>query len=103
MKNPDRETVTQLEDLPNIGPAMAKDLRLLGIARPVQLIGKDAYQMHRRLCTLSGKEHDPCVIDVFLSAISFMEGGEPAPWYHFTEERKQHQTATLPENSYQHG
>lgn len=86
----------QLEDLPNIGPAMAKDLRLLGISKPVHLIGKDAYQMHRELCKLSGKEHDPCVIDVFLAAVSFMEGGDPIPWYHFTEERKQHLAATLP-------
>ncbi len=98
MKNPDRTTVSQLEDLPNIGPAMARDLRLLGIFKPEQLIGKDGYQMHRKLCTLNGKKHDPCVIDVFLAAVSFMEGGEAAPWYHFTEARKQYLAANLPKN-----
>jgi Pathogenicity locus len=90
MKNPDRKTVSQLEDLPNIGPAMANDLRLLDIQQPQHLIGKNAYQMHQKLCKLTGKKHDPCVIDVFLAAVDFMEGGHPAPWWHFTAERKKH-------------
>ncbi len=90
MKDPDRSTVSRLEDLPNIGPAMAKDLRLLDIQHPQQLIGKNAYQLYRDLCKLSNKEHDPCVIDVFLAAVDFMEGGAPVPWHHFTEERKKH-------------
>ena len=88
MKTPDRSTVSRLEDLPNIGPAMAKDLRLLGIHHPQQLTGRNAYQMHSELCRLSNKQHDPCVIDVFLAAVDFMEGGTPRPWWDFTEERK---------------
>lgn len=90
MKNPDRKTVSQLEDLPNIGPAMAKDLRLLGVQHPQHLIGRNAYQMHRELCKLTHKEHDPCVIDVFLAAVDFMEGGKSVPWWHFTAERKRY-------------
>jgi len=88
MKNPDRSTVSKLEDLPNIGKAMAGDLRLLGIKHPRQLIGKDPFEMHRDLCHRTGKRQDPCVIDVFMSAIRFMEGGEPLPWWSFTQERK---------------
>ena len=30
MKNPDRQKVTDLTDLPNIGRAIARDLRLVG-------------------------------------------------------------------------
>ncbi len=88
MKTPDRSTVSRLEDLPNIGPAMARDFRLLGIHHPQQLIGQNAYQMHSELCRLSNKQHDPCVIDVFLAAVDFMEGGTARPWWDFTEERK---------------
>ncbi len=88
MKSPDRSTVSQLEDLPNIGPAMANDLHLLGIHHPQQLIGQNAYQMHRELCRLSNKDYDPCVIDVFLATVDFMEGGTALPWWNFTEERK---------------
>jgi len=90
MKNPNRKTVVELEDLPNIGPAMARDLRLLNIKHPQQLIGNNAYHMHSKLCQLTGKVQDPCVIDVFLAAVHFMEGGNSAPWYHFTEERKKY-------------
>ena len=90
MKNPDRKTVSQLEALPNIGPAMANDLRLLGIQHPQQLIGKNAYQMHRELCKRTNTKHDPCVIDIFLAVVDFMEGGDPAPWWHFTKERKEY-------------
>jgi len=90
MKIPNRKTVSQLEQLPNIGKAMAKDLRLLGINHPKHLIGRDGYQLHNELCTLTGTKHDPCVIDVFLSVIHFMEGGKVSPWWYFTEERKKH-------------
>jgi len=34
MKNPDRETVSRLDELPNIGKAMADDLYLIGIDHP---------------------------------------------------------------------
>jgi hypothetical protein len=34
--------------------------------------------------------HDPCVIDTFLSAVRFMEGAPPQPWWHCTPERKRH-------------
>lgn len=88
MKNPDRNTVAKLEELPNIGKAIAQDLQLIGIDHPKQLIGKDAYQLYETLCEALGKAQDPCVLDVFLSAIDFMKGGEPRSWWLFTEQRK---------------
>ncbi|MEN8199501.1 MAG: helix-hairpin-helix domain-containing protein [Thermodesulfobacteriota bacterium] len=88
MKCPDRETVSQLEELPNIGKAMAADLRLLKIFHPGELIGRDPYRLYDELCSLTGEKHDPCVIDVFLSVVSFMEGGKAAPWWEYTAERK---------------
>lgn len=84
-----REQVDRLEDLPNIGPAMARDLRLLGIQTPADLTGQDAYVLHGRLCVLTGFRQDPCVIDVFLSIVRFMDGGPAQPWWAFTAERKQ--------------
>ena len=92
MKNPDRETISKLEELPNIGKAMANDLRLIGIDNPRELIGKEAFDLYEELCSISGKKHDPCVIDVFMSVIHFMEGGEPLPWWSFTDDRKKHIT-----------
>jgi hypothetical protein len=92
MKNPDRERVSRLEELPNIGKAMANDLQLIGIDNPRKLIGKEPFELYEELCITSGKRHDPCVIDVFMSVIHFMEGGEPLPWWSFTDERKKHTT-----------
>lgn len=89
MKKPDRHTVSRLEDLPNIGNAIAGDLRLIGIDTPKQLVGKDPFELYRRLCEKSGVRHDPCVIDMFISAVHFMEGGDPLPWWSFNQTRKQ--------------
>lgn len=83
-----RDRVRELEDLPNIGKAMADDLRLIGIHTPEQLIERDAFEMHRALCEKTGLKQDPCVIDVFMSVVDFMRGGEALPWWSFTAERK---------------
>jgi len=90
MKNPDRETVSRLVDLPNIGKAMEEDLNLLGIDHPKKLIGKEPFKLYEDLCSRTGKKHDPCVIDIFMSVICFMEGGDPLPWWSFTDERKKY-------------
>ena len=87
MKNPDRNTVSQLESLPNIGGVMAGDLRKIGIQYPSELRGKIAYRLYGALFMITGKRHDPCVIDVFLSAIDFMEGGQAKPWWKYTAVR----------------
>jgi hypothetical protein len=89
MKHPDRKTVSQLEALPNIGKAIAADLRLIGIDRPHELIGKNPFELYDTLCMKTGQRVDPCVIDVFMSAVHFMAGGDPQPWWGFTEKRKQ--------------
>lgn len=84
----ERDRVHQLTDLPNIGPAMAKDLQLVGIQTPKQLVGKDPLKLYQGLCCKSGVRHDPCVLDVFISVTSFMNGDEPKPWWAYTLERK---------------
>jgi hypothetical protein len=84
----DRAAIVKLDDLPNIGKAGAADLRCIGIQQPEQLIGKSPLQMYETLCTKTGVRHDPCVIDVFMSAVRYMEGAEPLPWWSYTAERK---------------
>jgi hypothetical protein len=90
MKTPNRQTVTELTDLPNIGKAIAGDLRLLNIQHPQDLIGKDAYQLYNELCQATAENHDPCVIDVFLLVVDFMNGADAKPWWKYTTERKKH-------------
>lgn len=83
-----RARLSALTDLPNIGPALAADLRLLGIETPQQLIGSDGFDLYRRLCEITQVRHDPCVLDTFLSIADFMAGNPATPWWHYTAERK---------------
>jgi hypothetical protein len=83
-----RNCVVLLTDLPNIGKAMAEDLRLIGIREPGQLVSRSPYEMYETLCKKTGSRHDPCVLDVFISVTRFMAGEEPRPWWAYTEERK---------------
>jgi hypothetical protein len=78
-----------LEQLPNIGPALAAELRLLGISHPQDLLGQDGYLLYRRLCEVTRMRHDPCVLDTFLAATDFMRGAPATPWWQYTAQRKQ--------------
>jgi hypothetical protein len=79
---------TSLEQLPNIGPALAADLRLIGIREPRELRGKDAFVLYQSLCAVTGQRQDPCVLDTFMAAIDFMRGAPAAPWWNYTAQRK---------------
>ena len=83
-----RDRLGALTDLPNIGPSMAGDLRLLGLRHPRELAGQDAFKLYRRLCELTGCRQDPCVLDTLLSVVDFADGGDAKPWWHYTEQRK---------------
>jgi hypothetical protein len=83
-----RIEIDKLESIPNIGPAIASKLRLLGYKEPSELAGQDPYEMYRKLCELTGNRHDPCLLDVFISAVSFCNGNPAKPWWKFTAERK---------------
>ena len=78
----------RLEDIPNIGTALAEDLRQIGIVNPLDLKGKDGMELYHTLNRKTGARHDPCVADTFLAAVDFMNGGKAKPWWAFTPERK---------------
>jgi hypothetical protein len=86
-----RDQLHTLTDLPNVGPAMARDLQRLGFDHPDQLRGRNPQELYDRLCALTGLRQDPCVLDVFVSVIRFMDGEEPRPWWFYTPERKDSQ------------
>jgi hypothetical protein len=85
-----RNDIKQSRDIPNVGFAIEKDCFALGLDKPIELIGKDPYQLDSDLCRITQKRHDPCVIDVFISAVRYMEGGPFKKWWEFTKERKKH-------------
>ena len=77
-----------LEDLPNVGPAIADDFRQIGVHRAEHLVGADPYRLYDDLCRVTGVRHDPCVLDTFISAVRYMEGAPRRPWWYYTAERK---------------
>ncbi|MCP5287149.1 MAG: helix-hairpin-helix domain-containing protein [Burkholderiaceae bacterium] len=78
----------QLEQLPNVGPAIAGDLRLLGIQRPADLVRQDALALYRALERATGRRQDPCVLDTFMAATDFMRGAPARRRWSYTAERK---------------
>jgi hypothetical protein len=80
--------VATLESIPNVGPAIAAKLRLLGFTSASELAGQDPYEMYHNLCERTGKRYDPCLLDVFIAAVSFADGEPPKPWWEFTNQRK---------------
>jgi hypothetical protein len=78
----------RLLQLPNVGPAMARDLERIGVRTPQALVGGDAFALYRELCRATGQRHDPCVLDTMLAVVDFMNGAAPAPWWAYTERRK---------------
>ena len=83
-----RSETIDLEQIPNVGPSIAANLRLIGISSPEDLLGNDPYAMYDELCDTTGVRHDPCVIDVFIAAVRFMAGEPAKPWWKYTSERK---------------
>lgn len=75
-------------DLPNIGPAMARDFAQLGLKTPQALRGADPLALYRQLSRLTGQRQDPCVLDTFMAAVDFANGAAARPWWNYTAERK---------------
>jgi hypothetical protein len=89
--------IAVLEDIPNVGPSIAGNLRQIGIHHPNELAGQAPDELYRALCTATRTRQDPCVLDVFIAAVRFMEGAPPRPWWHYTAERKRrYATVTAP-------
>jgi predicted GIY-YIG superfamily endonuclease len=85
--------VARLEDIPNVGPAVAGDFRQLGISTPAGLSGRDPYALYDDLCRMTGQRHDPCLLDTFIAAVRYMEGAPNRPWWKYTAGRKREMAA----------
>jgi hypothetical protein len=77
-----------LRTLRNVGPAMARDLTVLGIRSIPELASAEASDLFHRLERHSRSRVDPCVYDTFCAIIHEAKTGEKTPWYAWTEARK---------------
>lgn len=88
MRPPRKESPAVLEDVPNIGKAIAADLRTIGILKPEQLAERDPLATFVALSCVMGHRHDPCVLYTLIAARHFLRTGEALPWWKFTEQGK---------------
>ena len=79
---------TELRQLPNIGPAMARMLTRLGVEYPADLRGRDPEQLFHQLCEVDGRRHDPCVLDTLTAVVDYANGAPARPWWFYSRQRK---------------
>ena len=80
--------VSELQTIPNVGPAVARMRARLEVANVDELRGRDPHELFERLCALDGQRHDPCLLDTFVAAVDFANGTPPRPWWEYSRERK---------------
>ena len=82
----------QLKDLVSIGPAMLRDFEILKIHSVADLAKADPRRMYQKLCKLTGEWQDPCVLDVFRSAVAQAKNprlpAEKCQWWYWSRLRK---------------
>ena len=80
-----------LRDLVSIGPAMLRDLSMLGINNDEQLKRGNPRRMYRKLCRLKGPQ-DICCLDVFTAAVAQARDPrlpiEQRQWWYWSRKRK---------------
>jgi len=84
----DRKTITNFQQIINIGPSISDDLQRLGLSKPIQLANKNPWKLYTQISRIDNQVHDPCVLDCFISAVDFMNGKPPKKWWKYTPERK---------------
>lgn len=79
-----------LQEIPGVGPSIARDLRLLGITNVAQLRGRDPARLYARSNALCGETQDRCLLYVFRCAVYYAT--EPSPkarllkWWNWSDE-----------------
>lgn len=68
-----------LQAIPGVGPAMARDLMDLGVHQISWLKDRDPEMLFDQLCTIRGYQVDKCVLYVFRCAIYFASTENPDP------------------------
>lgn len=77
--------------IPGVGEKTAEDLRLLGVAKVDDLIGKDPEDLFKELCIIEGRKMDRCLLYVFRCAVYFANEQTHDPvklkWWNWKEKK----------------
>lgn len=79
---------SNLTELVNVGPAVARYFEGIGITKIAQLAGQEPMELYERMSAAAGGRLDPCLLDTVLSAVDQAEGRPARPWWHYTPQRR---------------
>ena len=82
-----------LSDLISVGPAMLRDLELLGVRSVSQLARRNPQRLYESLCRVAPQHQDICCLDVFFAAVAQARDPrlplEQCQWWYWSRRRKQ--------------
>jgi nucleotidyltransferase/DNA polymerase involved in DNA repair len=82
----------KFQDLVSVGPAIERDLEMMGIRSVTQLAKQNPKKMYDKLCRLTGERQDPCVLDTFEAAVAQAANprlpAEQCQWWYWSRKRK---------------
>lgn len=78
-----------LQEIPGIGPSIARDLRALGIQKVPDLRGRDPERLYRESNRLRGVVQDRCLLYAFRCAVYYASERKPRPrllkWWNWSD------------------
>ena len=82
----DVSAIRDLRRIPGVGPAIARDLLLLGVRRVSDLHGRDPQDLYDKFNRLTGVRNDRCLLYVFRCAVYYASSTRRDPgklkwWY----------------------
>ena len=82
----------RLRDLISVGPAIARDFKLLGIRCVDQLAQARPENLYEKLCRVTGQTQDICCLDVFRAAVAQAKNPRlplaQCQWWYWSRQRK---------------
>jgi len=80
-----------LQEIPGVGPSIARDLWALGVREVGDLNGLDPDALYEKHCLQKGAEVDRCVLYVFRCAVYYASNPERDPellkWWNWKDAR----------------
>jgi hypothetical protein len=87
-----RKQHRDLQDLISLGPAMVRDLQLLGVGSVAELARQNPENLYKKLCRIIGERQDICVLDVFRAGVAQARNprlpAEQCQWWYWSRRRK---------------
>jgi hypothetical protein len=93
MIDPDKQSaLKELQQIPGVGKAIARDLYALGFRSARELQGRDPEELYLKLCAQKGMPVDRCMLYVFRCAVYYasnkVHNPELLKWWNWGDKRR---------------